>query len=62
MVRGEPLVSEPEDGAPVLEDAADEADTHVAVRVQSDIYFFCSNLRKVLRKFRKPDHQNSGRF
>ena len=34
LVGREPLVSELEDGAPVLEDAADEAETHVPVLVQ----------------------------
>ena len=37
LVRREPLVSESEDGAPVLEDAADEADADVVVLVQPRI-------------------------
>ena len=34
LVGREPLVPEVEDGAPVLEDAADEAEAHVPVLVQ----------------------------
>ena len=34
LVGPEPLVPEVEDGAPVLEDAADEAEAHVPVLVQ----------------------------
>ena len=50
LVRREPLLSEPQDGAPVLEDAADEADTHVAVRVQSDIYFYLEQSQEGSKK------------
>ena len=37
LVRRESLVSESEDGAPILEDAADEADTHVPVFVRPKV-------------------------